>query len=230
MQKLELKASPRKVVGRKVKKLRREGIIPANIFGKKVKSSAISIDANEFEKLFKEAGETTLVDLELGKTAKAVLIRNVQVHPVDGQILHVDFQEVDLKAKVTAQIPVEIVGESPAEKQGLGTVVQHTDEIEVEALPTELPEKFEVSASELTEVDQTIYIKDIKVDKSKVEIKDDLEKIVAKVEPLRKEEEVAAPAPVEGEVPAEGAEAAKEGEEPKAEEPKADSKPEGTTK
>ncbi|MBI2103806.1 50S ribosomal protein L25 [Candidatus Woesebacteria bacterium] len=203
MTKLKLKAQVRKTLGRKVKKLRGEGLTPANIYGKKVKSTAVSIDTKEFEKLFKEAGETTLIDLDTGKDKRTVLIRNVQVHPVDDQVLHVDFQQVDLKTKVTVEIPVEVVGEAPAEKQGLGTVVQHVDEIEVEALPTDLPEKFEVDASALAEVDQAIFVKDLKVAKG-VEVKDDPEKIVVKVEPLRKEEEVAPALPVEGEVAVEG--------------------------
>ena len=102
-------------------------------------------------------------------------------------------------------VPIEIEGESPAEKQNLGTVVQQIHEIEVEALPTDLPEKIIVDASILVEVDQAIYVKDLKVDK-KVEIKTDLESIVIKVEPPTKEEvvEVAAEVPAEGEAPVEG--------------------------
>lgn len=213
MANLVLQATERKVLGKKVKKLRKEGLVPGNVYGKKIKSKAISMDAKEFAKVYKEAGETSLIDLQLGKTKNAVLVRNIQQDPIEGLVLHVDFQQVDLKEKITAEVPVVLVGESPAEKQSLGTVVQHLDTIEVEALPADLPENFEIDKSQLAEVDQAVLVKDLKVDTKKVEIKANPEEIVVKVEPPKKEEEVApAPAATE-ETPAEGAPA--EGEAPK---------------
>ena len=110
-----------------------------------------------------------------------------------------------ISAHRDGNIPVELTGESPAEKQSIGTVVQYLNEIKVEALPADLPEKFTVDVSALSEVDQAIMVKDLKYDKSKVDIKTGAEEIVAKVEPPQKEEVIEAPAPVEGEVPAEGA-------------------------
>jgi large subunit ribosomal protein L25 len=204
MPKTILKADKRTIEGRKVKNLRKEGIIPGNISGKKVKSQAVQVNLKEFEKIYKEAGETGLLTLALGNEERPVLIHNLQVHPITDEPVHIDFLQVDLKEKVEADIPVELIGESPAEKQSIGTVVQHINEIKVEALPTDLPEKFEVDISALSEVDQSIMVKDLKYDKSKVDIKTDLEEIVAKVEPPQKEEVVEAPAPAEGEVPAEG--------------------------
>ncbi|MFI5241072.1 MAG: 50S ribosomal protein L25 [Microgenomates group bacterium] len=212
MDKKVLKAEARKVTGRKVKNLRNEGILPANVSGKKVKSLSVQVNAKEFELIYKEVGETGLVDLKVGDDSKPVLIHNLQKNPVSDEIVHVDFLQVDLKEKVEAEVPVELVGTSPAEKQALGTVVQHLNEIKVEALPMDLPEKFEVNIEELTEVDQAIYVKDIKVDKSKVEVKTNEEEIVVKVEPPQKEEVIEAPAPVEGEAPAEGAAPAEGGE------------------
>jgi large subunit ribosomal protein L25 len=188
MNKKVLKAAEREVTGRKVKNLRSSGLVPANIFGKKVKSLSIQVDRKEFEAVYKEAGETGLIDLEVGSSVKPVLVHGVQINAKTDELLHVDFLQVDLKAKVSAQVPVELVGESPATKQGIGTVVQQVNEIEVEALPADLPEKFEVDVEVLTEVDQAIYIKDLKFDKSKVEILSDIESIVAKVEPPQKEE------------------------------------------
>ncbi len=205
MSKQTLKAEARKLVGRKVKNLRKEGILPANIYGKKVKSQSVQVNLKEFESVYKEAGETGLVELQVGSETKPVLIHGIQLNAKTDLPMHVDFLQVDLKAKVSAQVPVELVGESPAEKQGIGTVVQQLNEIEVEALPTDLPEKFEINVESLSEVDEAIYVKDIKIDKEKVEIKADLEAIVVKVEPPQKEEVVEAPAPAEGEaVPAEG--------------------------
>jgi large subunit ribosomal protein L25 len=189
MGKLIIKAEKRNITGRKVKKLRQQALVPANVFGKKVKSQSIQIKLADFEKTYKETGETGLLELHIGNEKKPALIHNVQADPVTDAVLHIDFLQVNLKEKVVAEIPIELTGESPAEKQGLGTVVQYMDEVEVEALPTDLPEKFEIDASILLEVDQTVYLKDLKYDKTKVEIKEDVEKIIAKLEPLREEKE-----------------------------------------
>lgn len=214
MNKLSLKAEARKISGRKVKNLRKEGILPGNVSGKKIKSEAVQVILKDFEKVYKEVGETGLLTLEVGKEEKPVLIHNLQLNPVSEAPVHVDFLQVDLKEKVEAGVPVELTGESPAEKQALGTVVQYLNEIKVEALPMDLPEKFIVDTSELAEVDQSILVKDLKVDRSKVDIKTGADEIVVKVEPPQKEKVVETPIvavgtegaiPTEGEVPAEGA-------------------------
>lgn len=212
--KITLKSEARDIFGRKVSRLRKSGKLPANIFGKNIDSSAILVDYKEFSEVFEKAGETQIIDL----SGKPVLVSNAQVDPISGMYLHIDFRQVDLKEKIEAAVPVEVEGESPAEKQNLGTVVQQLHEIEVEALPADLPEKIIVDATLLTEVDQVIYVKDLKVNKD-VEIKTDLESIVVKVEPPQKEEvvEVAtAPAEGEGVAPTEGQKSA-EGEAPKEE-------------
>lgn len=200
-----LKAEVRKIEGRKVKNLRLQGILPANIYGKKVKSQAVQVSLKDFEKVYSEVGETGVVDLGVGEDVHSVLVHNVQLNPVTDKPVHVDFLQVDLNEKVEAEVSIEMTGESPAEKQALGTVVQYINEIQVEALPKDLPEKFIIDVSGLTEVDQAIFVKDVKVDRSKVEIKGDLEAIVVKVEPPQKIEEAPAPASAEGEVPVEGA-------------------------
>jgi large subunit ribosomal protein L25 len=158
------------------------------------------------ERKLKQVGETGIVELALLSKKIPTLIHNVQLDPVTDIPIHTDFLQVDLKEKVTAQVPVELSGESPAEKQGLGTVVQHIDEVEVEALPTDLPEKFEVDLSALDKVDMLVQIKDLKVDKN-VAVKDEADRIIVKVEPPRKEEEEV---PVEKEEEVEEEEAEKE--------------------
>ena len=194
--------------------------MPANIYGKKVKSESIQIKQKDFVDAFNQVGETGLLYLALedakGKAeARPVLIANIQKNPIKDQVIHVDFHQVDLKEKVAAEVPVELTGVSPVEKQGVGTIVQYLNEIEVEALPTDLPEKFAIDVSILAAVDQAIYVKDLEIDKAKVEVKTDPEGILVKVEPPQKEEVVAPPpteaVPAEGEVPAEKPE-----EEPKA--------------
>jgi len=205
MDKYLLKAEERKILRRKVKKLRQDGILPANVYGATTKSMAVSLDLKAFEKAFSEVGETGLIDLEVGKEKRPVLVHNIQRDPVSDVVIHADFLEVDLKKKVEASVPVEIVGESPAEKQGLGTVVQQIDEVDVEALPADLPEKFEVDVSGLIEVDQAIFVKGLKYEKTKVEVKNGPEEIIVKVEEQKEEvEETPAPTEVEGEVAQEG--------------------------
>ncbi|HTK03724.1 MAG TPA: 50S ribosomal protein L25 [Alphaproteobacteria bacterium] len=207
MDKKVLKAEERKIFGRKVSTLRKTGLIPANVYGTKVKSLALQVPEKEFKIIYKEVGETGLVTLEVGKEEKPVLVHSIQTNAKTDEVLHIDFLQVDLKVKVTAKVPVEVVGEPEAEKQGVGTVVQYLNEVEVEALPADLLEKFEVDTTELAEVDQAIYVKDLKYDKSKIEIMTDGESIIVKVEPPQKEEEVITPivaVGAEGEVVSEG--------------------------
>jgi large subunit ribosomal protein L25 len=189
----KLLAEDRKTTGRKVKQLRAIGWLPGNVYGKKVKSTSVQVNYKEFVAVYNEVGETGLLDLTIGKDVKPVLVHSMQKNAKTDQILHVDFLQVDLKVKVTAEVPVELVGESPAEKQGLGTVVQQINEIEVEALPTDLPEKFEVSIENLSDIDQAVYVKDLSFNREKIEVKADMDAIVVKVEPPQKEEEPITP-------------------------------------
>ncbi len=194
-----LEGKTRKILGRKVKTLRREGFVPANIYGKKIKSCPIQVKADDFKRVFAETGETGLISLRLsrekGKEERTVLVSNVQYDPVSDTPIHVDFRQVDLKEKVTAAVPIEIIGESPAEKTGIGTVVKYMDEVEVEALPGNFPEKFSIDASLLGEVDQSVKVKDLNYDKSKITIKSEPETIIVKIEPPQKEEEIVPPSP-----------------------------------
>ncbi len=192
MDKIILKADKRELQGRKVSQLRNLGFTPANLYGKGIESVAIQADAKVMEKVLDEAGETHIIDLQVDGTTHPVLVSNIQVHPVSQDIVHVDFRQVNLKEKIEASVPVELEGESPAEKAG-NTVVILMDEIQVEALPADLPEKFVVDATLLTEIDQTIYVKDLPYDASKVEIKTDPELIVVKVEAPQKEVVIEAP-------------------------------------
>ncbi|MCX6817024.1 MAG: 50S ribosomal protein L25 [Candidatus Beckwithbacteria bacterium] len=224
---LKLKAEPRKISGRKVKQLRRQGIIPANIYGKDVKSLSIQIPAKEFKAVFAKAGETAILDLEIIKEAKPrpVLIHSVQQHPVTDEILHADFHQVDLTKKVVVAIPVEVSGIAPATTKG-GVLIQLIHETEVEALPRDLPEKFMIDVSKLAEIGQGISLKDIKVDTAKVKImSENLDELVVKIEEPTKEEVVAAPV-VEAAVPAEGEAKPASGAEALAKEPKPGVKPE----
>jgi large subunit ribosomal protein L25 len=106
MEKITLKAKARKEVGRKVKLLRKEGILPANIYGKKIKSESIQVDLKEFLEVYKKVGDTKLFYIN----ERPVLVANIQKNPVSDMLLHIDFHQVDLKEKVEAKVPVELIG------------------------------------------------------------------------------------------------------------------------
>lgn len=198
MDKIKLKAEKRKITGRKVKRLREEGVLPGNIYGKKFKSQSIKLDQNEFGEVFGKAGETSLVEIAINGDKHLTLVKNIQKNPVTDDFVHVDFLKVSLKEKVTAMIPLELVGEAPAEKQGIGTIVQYIDEIEIEALPTDLPEKFELNVVKLKNIDDQLKISDLKIDKDKITIKHEPDQILVRVEEVS-EEEIVEPTPAETE-------------------------------
>lgn len=202
--KLKLKVNSRKLTGRKVKQLRAQGTIPANIYGKGVKSVSIQQPLKDFAVAFKQVGETGILELVVDKETKTrpVLIHNVQQHPVTGEILHVDFRQVDLTETVTVSIPIEISGTAPAITKG-GVLIQLINEVEVEALPADLPDKFTLDVSQLEEIGQGFSLKDLKVSSKVKLLTENLEELVVKIESPTKEEEVKpveeAPVPTEEE-------------------------------
>lgn len=201
---LKLGAQKRILTGRKVKRLRREGWLPGNIYGRGVKSLAVAVPMKEFAAIWQRAGETNVVSLVIDKEAKLrpVLIHNVQQDPVTDDQLHVDFHEVDLTKKVTVMVPLEVFGESPAVAKG-GVLVKLVNELEVEALPADLPDKIAVDVSGLTEINQGIALKQVPVDAAKVKLTaENMDELVVKIEPPTKEEEPA-PAPAGEPAPAE---------------------------
>jgi len=163
MKKHSLTATPRDIVGRKVKQLRAQGQIPATIYGKNVKSVSVAVPSAAFEKVYKDAGETGLVELAVGKDLRPVLVHTLQKDPVTNQLLHIEFHQVDLKEKVHTKVPLELVGDAPAVVGKVGVLLTLIDEVEVEALPTDLPEKLTVDVSKLAEVNQEVAVGDLKV-------------------------------------------------------------------
>lgn len=219
MKKHKLEVEKRKIVGKKVKSLRKQGVLPANIYGKNIKSLSVQLPVKDFDSVFGEVGETGLLELAVvgEEKIRPVLIHNVQLDPVTSQHLHADFFQVDLKEKVTTMVPLEIVSETLAVKDKKGVLLHTLNEVEVEALPTDLPEKIEVDVSALSEVDQETKVGELKVP-SGVTILTDPGLVVCKIGPLvtaemeeeiKKEEEAAAQAAAEAAVeavPTEGAE------------------------
>ena len=187
MEKHKLKAEKRKIIGRKVKNLRKQGILPANIYGKEIKSLAVQLPVKDFLEVYKKVGETGIVELSVGEEKYPVLIHNLQVHPVTNQPLHVDFHKITLTEKVKASIPVVTIGEAPAVSQKLGILLTPVNELEVEALPTDLPERIEVDITGLNSVNQEIKVKDLKISE-KVTLLADQELVVVKIGELITEE------------------------------------------
>ena len=181
----------REVFGRKVKKLRKEGIIPANVFGKKVKSLAVQVSRKDLETAFAKSGETGLIQLRVGKEDKSrpVLMANLQRNPVTHDLLHVDFHEVDLTQKVTVAVPIEISGESPAVKEKGAVLITLLDEVKVEALPTDLPEKIAVDIGILSNFGDSITVKDLPIDRVKVKVLVDEDEAVFMVQQPKEEGE-----------------------------------------
>jgi large subunit ribosomal protein L25 len=217
MDRTSIKVEDRKIFGKKVKKLRAEGLVPANIFGKDIKSKAVSVELKEFQKAFKEAGETALIDVKLGSEVYPSLIHNLQRDPKRDFVIHVDFHKVNLKEKITTYVPIVLEGESPVAKSGEGLLLQTLNEIEVECLPTDIPAHIEVDATKLTELGQSVHVKDLKVDKDKVEITNDPEEVVVTVQTAEMKEEEPEPEVSPEDVEATAEKGESEGEEATAE-------------
>lgn len=185
MDRLSLQADERKILGKKVKQLRRDGKLPAHVFGKGVEGEIVSVEAKEFLKTFHSAGETGLIDLKIGtEKVRPVLIREVQYDPVSGDLIHVDFYQVNLTEKVKVPVPLVLIGEQP-ESVHLGEtiVLQTLNEVEVEALPTDLVEKIEVDISVLKAIDDAITVAQLNYDREKLTLDADPEAIIVKLAP-----------------------------------------------
>lgn len=222
MDRLNLKADERALLGKKVKALRRRGMLPAHVFGKGLDSEHVSVDLKEFSKVFGEAGATGLIDLKIGaEKVRPVMVRGVQYNPVSGSPVHIDFYQVNLTQKVRVPVPIELIGEEPEPVHlGESIVLQTLNEVEVEALPTDLIEKIEVDISTLKNIDDAITVGQLNYDRSKLTIEADPEEVVVKLAPavtaemeqLLEEQAAEAAAAAEEAAAEEGAQAPAEGE------------------
>lgn len=185
----KLSATLRTVTGRKVKHLRTQGQIPATIYGHKLTPISIQFDSKQLNQIFDTVGESALVDINIDDQSYPVIFKNPQYHPISSDLIHLDCYKVNLKEKITTTVPVELIGEAPAVKNG-NTLMHILDEIEIEALPSDLPEKIEVDISLLAEVDNKITVAELDLDRSKVEVKNAPEQVVVIIEAPVVEEEV----------------------------------------
>ncbi len=193
MDKIQLKSVSREAKD-SLAKLRKSGMMPAVLYGHHVPNTMLAVNQNEFEKVLRKAGESTIVDLETQDGKKhPVLIHDVQMHVLKATPIHVDFYEVDMTEKLTATVALEYTGESHAVKALGGTLVKVLSEVEVECLPSDLPHNLEVDISGMNSFSDVILVKDLKVP-AKVTITTDAEETVAKVQPPRDvEAELATP-------------------------------------
>lgn len=190
MTEINLKSKTREIIGRKVKKYRKKGLIPAVVYGHKITPQNIWVNDLDLKKTFSRSGENTIIRLEIDdKNAVDVLIHNTQTDPMTGDFCHVDFFQVRMDEKIEADIPFEFIGESPAVKELGGVLVKNFSEIKVSCLPADLPHAIEINFKELKTFDDHIKIKDLKIS-DKVKILDDGEAIIVSVIPPRTEEEL----------------------------------------
>jgi len=174
--------------GSKPRTLRTGGLLPAVFYGPKEESTSIAVDMRAFEKVWQEAGESTVITLTGIGDEKEALIQDVDVDPVTGTPRHIDFYIIEKGKKVTVETPLEFIGESPAVKNLGGTLVKVQHELEVEALPKDLPHELSVDISTLTTLDSVITVKDIALPEGVVAIAPP-DEVVASIAAQKEEEE-----------------------------------------
>lgn len=191
---MKLQAKKREITGKKVKTIRKLGRIPAVVFEPKKESLNVSVDYIAFIKAYRQAGETEVIELDLEDKKYPVIIEEVSYHPVSEEVLHVNFRIVDLKQKIRVNVPVVFINEEthPLLKTGEALLLTQLDEIEVEALPNDLPKEIVLDVQNLKEIGESFTIKDVKkvIDITKVElIEQDEELVVAALDYAQQQEE-----------------------------------------
>lgn len=159
---LKLNAQKREILGKKVKNLRKEGIIPAELFGPNHKNIHLSIPKKEFNKIYKEAGKNTVIEVNIEGENEAIptMITDVQIHPINREPISADFYVVSRDTKIETEVPLEFTGEAPAEKEGL-IVVKVLSEVEVKALPQNVPNEIKADISNLETTKDHVLVKDL---------------------------------------------------------------------
>ena len=196
-----LQADKRKILGRKVKSLRRQGIVPANVFGAGIKSQAIQVDEKTFSKLYDQVGETNVIDLNVSgsKTPKPVLVHQVSLDPSTDSMIHIDFLQVDLTKKITTMVPLELVGESPAVKAGGDLTIGLTN-MEIECVPANIPSAIELDLSKLENYEDLITVADMTFPEG-IKSAENPETLVAKVSTPKTQEQIDAEEAKHAEMP-----------------------------
>lgn len=185
-----LQLEEREVVGKKVRRLREKGYVPAVIYGPDLESRPVQVGKKELLEAYHRAGTSALIAVRMGRQTRPALIREIQSDPVTQQVLHVDLEVVDLKRPITTHIPVVLRGHSPVVDQGLAVLTHGVEEIEIRCLPTEVPAHVEVDLSLLTRPDQLLHVGDLTLP-AEVHVLTDPETVVVSATSLRRIEEAA---------------------------------------
>ncbi|MDP1689288.1 MAG: 50S ribosomal protein L25 [bacterium] len=216
---MELIAQKREDFGTKATvALRAEGLIPAELYGHGVANLHLKVKTKDFQKAFKEAGESTLITLVIDEEKRPVIITDVKTDPVKGNVIHADFYQVRLDEKIKAHVPIILLGVSAGVKEKGGILIHVMREIEVEALPADLPHDFKIDISGLDDINKSLHVSDLTALKG-VEFMADPETVIATVSSHVEEVVEVAPVTVE-DVKVEGEEKKKEKEATEAEEGK----------
>lgn len=185
-QTITLAAQKRSTHGKKVRQLRREGILPAVISGKDFTSLPVTVNLRDFDHTYKKARHTTVIELDVEGTRIPALIHQIKKDLSQRELLHVDFLKVAPTSKVAVDVPVTPAGPAPVEGTGRVTVSQETTTVRVKGLPEDIPERLPVDLSPLTEVSSLIRVSDIPLPKGlRLSSKADPDKIVFSVSPIR---------------------------------------------
>ncbi|MBI4085483.1 MAG: 50S ribosomal protein L25 [Candidatus Liptonbacteria bacterium] len=193
---MDLTVKEREKFGKGIVSLRREGFIPAELYGHGLKNIHLSVSRKDFEKVFGEAGESTVINLLIGEEKRPALVHDIQKDFLTNEIIHIDFYQVRMDEKIKTHVPIEFTGDAPAVKEFGGVLNKTISEVEVEALPADLPRQFEVDVSGLKELNQSFYVGDLKVPAG-VEILVDPKTVIATVTPPVEEEKVEEAVPVD---------------------------------
>lgn len=176
----------------KLYNLRKGNEIPAVFYGLGKVATPVAVSTTQFKKIWREAGESSPIKLSLPDGDIDALIHEVQVDPITNEPIHADFLAIDMKKKIQVSVPLEFVGIAPAVKSGLGNLVKVLHEVEVEALPSDLPHNLVVDISTLVGLENQIFVSDIKVPKG-VAIVTDMKEVVASIVAQVEEKEEVAP-------------------------------------
>ena len=164
---MQLTVQVRDKFGRQTKALRREGLIPAELYGRGIANIHLAVPVKEFRRAFREAGESTVLTLEIatekGSDMRSVMIHEVQRDPLRDEIVNIDFYQVRLDEKIKVKVPLVFTDVAPAVKEKDGIVVKSIHELEVEALPNKLPHELKVSLAAMKEIGTSVYARDIVV-------------------------------------------------------------------
>lgn len=186
-------AQRRELMKKKVNRLRRQGVIPGNIYGRNRASVPVQVNAHDFERFLATHAATTVLRLAVDGTSETAVVRHVQHNPRNGAIEHVDFLHIEMSQPIRVRVPIRLEGDAPALKVTDGIMLQLLDTVEVETLPGNLPDAIGLDVSDMEDLKATHYVRDLNVP-SRVTVLTDPDEPVAKIEPPRIQAELAAAA------------------------------------